>query len=256
MPKKHTMVSLSDRTLALILGSLLGDGSLKLHQGYVNARFSFRHSSKQRNYFMWKAGQLLEISGAKSVFLQAPDGFSSNTKLRYQSQALPALTEIYQLTHDSKLFRIRRKWLNKMSSLSLAIWWMDDGSLISNFRKGVLCTDGFDLESVQLLARYLQVVWKVQTHVAPIVRLRDGRQYEQYRIWFRSSEELKKFLRIIAPHIEVNDMLYKVLVLYKDPELQQRWISEIADLTKFTEAEIAAVVELRKKSLRGFQKKI
>ena len=37
---------------AIILGSLLGDGSLKIHSGYKNARFSFRHSYKQQEYFM------------------------------------------------------------------------------------------------------------------------------------------------------------------------------------------------------------
>jgi len=256
MPTNHTMVSLSDQTLALIFGSLLGDGSLKLHPGYVNAHFSFRHSIKQRNYFEWKVKMLAEISGKHSVFEQNADGFSKNPKLRYQSIAMPSLTELYELTHDNKNFRIRRKWLNRMSSLSLAIWWLDDGSLISNCRKGVFCTDGFDEDSVKLLARYLQVVWNIQTQVSSIHRNRDGRIYDQYRIYIRSTEELKKLLRIIAPHIAVKDMLYKVLVLYKDPNLQQRWISELAALTSFSEADISAEITKRKQTLKAFQKKI
>lgn len=257
MPTKHTMVSLSNQTFALILGSLLGDGSLKLHPGYVNARFSFRHSTKQQAYFEWKAKQCAEISSKRSIFVQTGDGgFSKLPKLRYQSLALPALTELYQLTHDKKQFRIQRRWLNRMSSLSLAIWWQDDGSLIGNGKRGVFCTDGFDEASVKLLARYLQVVWGVQTHVGPILRTWNGRQYPQYRLWIRSSEELKKFLRIIAPHIVAKDMLYKVLVLYKDPKLQQRWISELAALTSFSEAEITAEVDKRKQTLKAFQKKI
>jgi LAGLIDADG DNA endonuclease family len=256
MPTKHTLVSLSDQTLALIFGSLLGDGSLKPDPGYVNARFSFRHSSKQRNYFEWKVNMLSEISGKHSAFKQNADGFSKISKLRFQSVALPSLTELYELTYDNKKFRIRRKWLNRMSSLSLAIWWLDDGSVISNGRKGVFCTDGFDKESVMLLARYLQVVWGIQTQVAPIHRNRNGQIYDQYRIWIRSTEELKKLMRTIAPHVEVKDMLYKVLVLYKDPNLQQRWISELTELTSFTEAEISAEITKRKQTLNAFQKKI
>lgn len=259
MPTKHEQVSLSDQTSALILGSLLGDGSLKLHPGYVNARFSFRHSSKQKNYFEWKARQCAEISGSKSVFAQTSDGgFSKLPKLRYQSVALPALTDLYQLIHDNKQFRIRRKWLNRMTSLSLAIWWLDDGSLIGNGKRGVFCTDGFDEKAVKLLARYLQVVWGINTRVAAISRVRSKTHRRDYyfRIWIRSSEELKKLLRVIAPHIVVKDMLYKVLILYKDPELQQRWISELAALTSFTEAEITAEVTKRKQALKAFQKKI
>lgn len=256
MPTKHKMVTLSDQTLALIFGSLLGDGSLKLHKDYVNARFSFRHSLKQRNYFEWKVKQCGEISGDKAVFIQPADGFSKDQKLRYQSLALPALTEIYRLTHDSKQFRIRRTWLNRMDSLSLAIWWLDDGSIIANHRKGVFCTDGFDEDSVKLLARYLQVKWGIRTQVAPIHRVRNDKQYDQYRIWISSTEELKKLLRIIAPYVEVKDMLYKVLVLYKDPKLQQRWISEISALTSFSVEEITIETMKRKQSLKAFQKKI
>jgi predicted house-cleaning noncanonical NTP pyrophosphatase (MazG superfamily) len=254
MPIQHEMVSLSDRTCALILGSLLGDGSLQIHPGYANARFSFRHSLKQQAYFAWKVAQLEEISGSVSVFPQVADGFSTLSKLRYQSIALPSLTELYSLTRHHNRFRIERRWLNRMTSLSLAIWWLDDGSLVSNARKGTLCTDGFDEESVKRLARYLEVVWHITTHVGTVGRKRNGRQDHYYRLWL-STEELKKFLRIIAPHVP-ESMLYKVLVLYKDPILQQRWISELASLTSFSEAELEAIVSVRKSELAAFQKKI
>jgi predicted house-cleaning noncanonical NTP pyrophosphatase (MazG superfamily) len=255
MPIQHEMVSLSDRTCALILGSLLGDGSLQIHNGYVNARFSFRHSITQQDYFAWKVAQLKEISGPVPVFPQAADGFSKVSKLHYQSMALPALTELHSLTRHHGHFRIERRWLNRMTELSLAVWWLDDGSLISNTRKGVFCTDGFDEESVKRLARYLEVVWHITTHVGTVGRKRNGRQDQYFRLWLRSTEELKKLLRIIAPHVP-QSMLYKVLVLYKDPILQQRWISELASLTSFSEAELEAIVSVRKSELAAFQKKI
>jgi len=47
-----------------------------------------------------------------------------------------------------------------------------------------------------------------------------------YRLWF-STEELKKWLRLIMPHIPVPSMLYKVILIYKHSLLQQRWISEV-----------------------------
>lgn len=49
---------LSDSTKAILLGLLLGDGSLKIHKGYKNARMSFRHSIKQKEYFEWKRDML------------------------------------------------------------------------------------------------------------------------------------------------------------------------------------------------------
>lgn len=230
---KQILMPLSDRTKEVILGSLLGDGSLKIHKGYRNARFSFRHSQRQSDYFHWKVDQLQEISSNNCVFQQQPDGYSKELKLRYQSLALESLTELYQLTHQRTELKIRRKWLNQLTPQSLAIWWFDDGSLVANARKGVLCTDGFDEDSVKLLSQYLEVVWGIHTRAAPIGRKRDGKQLQYWRLWIPSTEELKKFLHIILPYTPVS-MLSKVILLYKDPKLQQRWISEIVTLTHFS----------------------
>ena len=214
------------------MGSLLGDGSLRLHEPYRNARFSFRHTITQREYFSWKVNALREISSSRCVWEQPGDGYpNAKEKLRYQSLALESLTELYRLTHDGKQFRIRRKWLNMLTPLSLAIWWFDDGSLIANTRKGVLCTDGFPREEIELLSRYLAVVWKVRAHVGAVGTT--GRRANYYRLWFRSTEELKKFMHIILPFVPVPAVLPKVMLLYNDPQLQQRWISEVHDATRF-----------------------
>lgn len=233
----------------IILGSLLGDGSLKIHPEYRNARFAFRHSEKQSEYFHWKVSQLNEISSDKSVWLQSPGNgdFSRNDKWRYQSRALPELTAIYNETSDNHRLRIRRRWLNKLSPLALAIWWMEDGSLIGReARRGVLCTDGFQEAEVHLLSDYLKVVWDIETHVSPA-----GRP-DQFRIWLRSTGELKKFLRIVIPHIPVASMLAKVILLYRDSDLQQRWISEVQQLSLFDYETIHDALEAKKQKWSAF----
>ena len=249
---KHKIVPLSDKIKSIILGSLLGDGSLKIHKGYKNARFSFRHSVKQKDYFFWKVKLLKEISSMQSVFKQEADGYSKNKKLRYQSRALEALTEIYLLTHKKNKLVIRRKWLNLLTPLSLAVWWFDDGSLIANTRKGVFCTEGFSKESIQIIVRYLKKVWGINTHIGSIRKSQDSTQDEYWRIWIRSTEELKNFLRIIIPYTP-KPMLKKVLLLYKDTKLQQRWISEVSKLSGISYREIYKAVTERKKELRNFR---
>ena len=226
----HKLIPLSIRAQAIILGGILGDGSLKLHANYKNARYSFRHSAKQKNYFFWKAKELKEIAGKQSTWVQGKeksDGWGDE-KLRFQSIALPALTNIYNLTHKGGKLKVRRRWLNMLNPLSLAIWWLDDGSLISNSRKGVLCTDGFTAEDVKVLHQYLKKVWQIETSIHEV-----GHR-GQYRLHIRSTEQLKKLLEIILPHICVEEMLPKVLLLYNDSQLQQRWISEVSRLTGFS----------------------
>lgn len=225
---------LSNTSKDLILGSLLGDGSIKIHPKYKNARFSFRHSTKQKEYFFWKVEQLKEISGEKFWWKQK-SGFTDSEVLRYQSIALPTLSALYQLTHPNGKFKISRKWLNQLSPLSLAIWWLDDGSIIGNGRRGVICTDAFSEAENKLLKHYLFKVWGVKTTLGKITRLYKGNTKTYWRIWFRSSEELKKFFKIILPFVQVQSMLSKVLLLYKNSDLQQRWISEVSIATNFSE---------------------
>lgn len=243
--------SLSCRCKELILGSILGDGSLKIYKPYKNARFSFRHSIVQKEYFMWKAGEMKEISSENSIWEQTDkEGWGKN-KLRYQSLATEELSEIYRLTHYHNRLRIRRKWLNMLTPLSLCVWWLDDGSLVSDCRQGVLCTDSFQYEQLLIIVRYFRKVWKLNPRIGRVAK--SGPRSGQYRLWFRSSESLKKLFEIIMPHVPVPSMIPKVLILYKDPQLQERWISEMCKLSRFDRMTILPYLEKRKKSLAYYR---
>ena len=244
---------LSKNVRDIILGSLLGDGSLAINPKYRNPRFSFRHSLKQKEYFFWKVGALKEISGESCYWLQGsekkPDGWGT-AKYRFQGKALSSLTEIYDLTHkrvSGTKVRVTRKWLNQLSPLSLAIWWQDDGSLVSDSRQGVLCTDGFSLQEVEIIHQYFKKVLSIETKIGQIAN------QDKYRIWIRSTEELKKFLRIIIPHVYVKSMLYKILLIYKDSQIQERWISEVVSLGNFSQAEIEKAVFDKKSKSKQFR---
>jgi hypothetical protein len=241
---------LSDRCRAIILGSLLGDGSLKLHRSSRNARFSFRHSTTQQEYFFWKVSELKEISAARDVWMQHDRNTWRTSKLRYQSAAREALTELYRLTHPHGKFRIRRKWLNLLTPLSLCVWWLDDGSLL-NGKQGVFCTDGFSYRELLLVVRYFRKVWGLNLRIGRVSQT--GPRMHQYRLWFRSREDLKKFLRMILPHVPVPSMYKKVLLLYKDPDFQQRWISEVAQALGCDEAALTEIVAQLKAKLKRFR---
>lgn len=208
--KQFDQISLSDSCKAILLGSILGDGSLKKQKGYKNARISIRHSEVQTEYFYWKVAQLKEIANKKSVQIQKPTGFSKKKKLLFQSKSDPELTLLYNLTYKGNKLKIKRKWLNNLSPLALAIWWMDDGSLIGQKKnKGVLCTDGFELEQVKLISKYLKIVWKVENTVWEYKRERKGEIKKYPRIWINKKEALKQWIEIIKPYIH-KSMKYKI----------------------------------------------
>jgi len=83
---------------------------------------------------------------------------------------------------------------------------------------------------VQILQRYLSVVWGVETtKLTRKVKLTDEKSEEgsevKYRVYNRiylTTSELQKFLIIIMSDIPVKSMRYKAELKYKDKELQQR----------------------------------
>lgn len=229
--KRLAQISLSNHAKSIILGSLLGDGCLRIYKGYKNAKFSIRHSDIQKDYLDWKKTFLVSGGVSGTISKGKPDGFSKQIKWIFQSHVSEELSKIHEVTHKQNKLKIQRTWLNHLTADSLAIWWFDDGSLTSLRRRGVFCTDGFDEKSCLILSQYLQKVWKVRVSVKPIFRKESNKSY--YRLWLCTSE-LKIFLRIIIPHVPlIWDMFdKKILVCYKDPFLQQRWISEIFYLLK------------------------
>jgi len=46
-------VPLSDKARQVILGAILGDGSLKIQTKYSNASLQIRHSEVQKDYLLW-----------------------------------------------------------------------------------------------------------------------------------------------------------------------------------------------------------
>ena len=228
--KKLQNTSLSETELSVVLGGLLGDGSLRIHSGYKNARYAFRHSMINKEYFLSKTKQLNALASPGSVILQPPDGWSPRKKLRFCTRALPSLTAVHSMTHKRNKLLIRRRWLNHCTALSLAIWWFDDGSIVGGGRQGCLSSDGFSKKECQVLAKYLQVAWGVEARVHPITgnKKKRARSLETpyYRLYL-STNQLKGLLDIILPHCPCPELIYKYALKYTDPHYQERWISHM-----------------------------
>jgi hypothetical protein len=224
--KQIDRLDLSYRCRSIILGSLLGDGTLRIDKGYKNSRFKMRHSIKNKDYFDWKATIIDEIATPGSVQISAPDGFSKLSKISFTSSALVSLTGLFNICYKRNILNIKRKWLNKLNEESLLVWWLDDGSLVSNGRKGVFCTDAFSMKSLRLLSKYLYRVWGISVTISPVKKFYNGVSRQYFRLWLNNSE-LRKFLILIAPFVPTRSVLYKFLIRYNDLKTQQRWISDI-----------------------------
>jgi hypothetical protein len=179
-------------------------------------------------------------NGLGSITYQVTDGYQKKTeamegevlgKLHINSKARPDLTNLYRIIcRDGREF-IDRSWLNHMSSYFLMCVWLDDGSLYHSYQ-GCICLDFSTDEEQQIFCDYLKEAWYIEAHVAPTgYTMTDGR--ERMRIFVSNQDSLLKLLRLVAPLVPVEEMIYKVLFVPRNnPELLQRWASEIKELVQ------------------------
>jgi hypothetical protein len=164
---------ISERQKKILNGMLLGDAHLERQSGALSARLKIEHSVAQSAYVDWK-------------FEEWRDWVSTPPKERIRRNRLgttsmnvgfTTLSHVELEGFRSRFYENRRKVVPQdleLSALSMAVWFMDDGSRKSNQCRGLyLNTQGFTDSEVN----FLRVVIRRDIGVETSVRQqRDGLQ--------------------------------------------------------------------------------
>ena len=121
------MGSLMQEQKSLIVGTILGDGYLRIIPRRKNAFLEVNHSVTQKDYVDWKYKIL------KSVVKSGPklrNGNGGRIACRFYTQCLPEITEIFTYFYKDKKKIIPNDLT--INEFSLAVWFMDDGSRSRN----------------------------------------------------------------------------------------------------------------------------
>lgn len=228
MESKKNNIQLTKREEQIIYGTLLGDGSIGIQPKGKTPRIQIRHSIVQRHWFFWKKKELHRLCSEKAVHLQKPDGFSKRCKLHLQTLSKPCLNSVYTNTRSKEGKKTPTKhWLKHITPLSLMVWWVDDGSLISKGRrKGRWNVQGFGKKGCNFLANFLARKFKIKTTVASYYQTYAGKRKRYYYLYIQPGP-LKRLLLLMLPHVPCRQVLYKFFLVYKDKQLQQHWITEM-----------------------------
>ena len=171
------MGSLTDNQRAIIIGSLLGDGSMRCK---THALLEINHSIHQQGYVDWKYSQL------KNLVRTAPKlrrGNGLRIAYRFTTLSLPQLTPIYR-----EFYREGKKIVPRLElkPLSVAVWFMDDGC---KSRTSVyLNTQQFGMASQLALSRMLHRQHNLKT------TLNRDKTYFRLRIAVESIERFKQLV--------------------------------------------------------------
>ncbi|MDQ3353518.1 MAG: recombinase RecA, partial [Actinomycetota bacterium] len=110
---------LSDFQWEVVLGGLMGDGALSVSSTGHGARFRWGHGIKQVEYGEWKASLFGNIGVSRTT----------NTKggVFHDVQPLTELAQLREAVYVDGKKVLSHDYLKRLTPLSLAIWYMDDG---------------------------------------------------------------------------------------------------------------------------------
>jgi recombination protein RecA len=116
---------LSDRQYKLVIGTLLGDGSLlRPHNWGKNCRLEVEHSAKQKDYVFWKFHELGDWVRTEPKFVCLHKSWRFRTK---SHEVFTKLADDFYANH-AKIVP-DKMWRMITDPLVLAVWYMDDGGV-------------------------------------------------------------------------------------------------------------------------------
>ncbi|MDD2731730.1 MAG: hypothetical protein PHI53_00875 [Candidatus Pacebacteria bacterium] len=188
----------------LLIGTLLGDGTLELNGRY--ARLRINHSLKQKTYVEWKHKLLYKLAARDRIVC-----FSRNADLRtnktyyfcrFDTNTNFLLDRFYKIFYVNGKKRVPNNIIKVLNDpLSLAVWFMDDGYKRNDCNSLRISTDAFTFKEQILLKNCLKENFNIDCKIH-----RKGKYWNIYI----PSLEAKKFSRIIKPYI-IPEMKYKIL---------------------------------------------
>lgn len=181
----NTAGSLSQVQRSILIGSMLGDGTLRKANGKKNALFEVNHAYQYKEYVDWKYQNLKE-------FVLTPPKMRNNNgnriAYRFTTRSLPVFTDFYQKFYCENKKKIYS--MLELDDLALAVWFMDDGS--KSYNSIYLNTQQFSADEQIFLLNILKEQYGI------IGNLNRDKKYFRIRITVESAARLKT---IVRPHI-------------------------------------------------------
>lgn len=200
----HRYITIDPIAKEILLGMLIGDGSLGSKYGDYNCSVNFSHSVDQKEYFY----ECVRVLGeGNSNVCKAISGYGAEI-LRCHYYSNPEFKDLATsiCITDGKKY-ISKAWANELTPISLAFWYMDDGSIQNadnpNVRaRASISTHAYSIEECENLADALKNKYNINVDV------KNGASYKGNVLVF-NTENTYKFCALIAPYV-CDSMKYKL----------------------------------------------
>ncbi|MBI3589163.1 MAG: hypothetical protein HY093_01990 [Candidatus Liptonbacteria bacterium] len=194
-------VNITSEQKALIVGTLLGDGSIE--KRWKNPRLRIDHAAHQKDYVFWKYAILKNIATREPHIIHDRDNRNGKvfTRWYFSTKAIPQLEVYYRLFYQNNRKTISSELSNHFTEpLSLAVWLMDDGYKRSDCDALRLSTDCFTYKEQLVLRNCLDKNFGVRSVI-----------HSKGNTWniYIPSTQMIRVRSILTPHI-IPSMNYKL----------------------------------------------
>lgn len=189
----NTVGSLTKLQRSIIIGTILGDGYLRIISGKKNALLEINHALSQKAYVDWKYEML------KAFCKSGPKSRQSNgTRIayRFNTRQHPEITTFYRTFYGEGKKGIPDNLT--LDPIMLAVWFMDDGSRC-RASDVYLNTQQFAQEDQERLRAMLSI-FKIESS------LNKDKKYSRIRI---KKSSIPVLFETISPYI-LPSMAYKI----------------------------------------------
>jgi recombination protein RecA len=193
----------------VLLGGLMGDSALSPFRSGHAARLRFGHGARQATYGDWKASLFANLQVSRST--------NAGGAVFHDVQPLPELAELRQAVYIGGRKVFGHDYLKRLTPLSLAIWYMDDGTFSLRRAKGVqertrdgsgrsdICIEAMEPTTRTRLVDHLADTWGIR----PRLIRRAGKAVLVF-----PKDETAKLHALVAPFVHPS-MQYKLLPRYR-----------------------------------------
>jgi hypothetical protein len=203
----NTVERLNQFQKSVIIGTVLGDGYLRIVPGRQNAFLEINHSLSQREYVLWKYNVL---DGIRAGAPKVRKGNGTRTAIRFYTRQSVELTKIKSLFYNDRVKIIPSDL--KLNPVILAVWFMDDGSRCRE-SDVYLNTQQFDTASQLILIQALKKLGLEST-------LNKDKQYFRIRFLKKSIPKLFALIeKTIIPSMQYKIGLESVETTRRSPVL-------------------------------------
>jgi recombination protein RecA len=201
---------LSDFQWEVLLGGLMGDGALSPTRSGHGARFRWGHGAKQAAYGDWKASLFANVGVSRST--------NAKGAVFHDVQPLPELAELRHAVYMGGRKVLSEDYLKRLTPLSLAIWYMDDGGFslrtegkqrraAGGSGRSEICVEAMDPGTRIRLRDHLSHTWGIEARL-----MSRGRSKRCFLVF--PKDETAKLHALIASFIHPS-MDYKLLPRYR-----------------------------------------